>query len=302
MNFSSLPLEILVEVFLFLSPLEIVKLQRLCRAFDDCIQKSDRLLHNNFLKAFQLQPLQNMLSWKKILKRIQLGHVKLNLFFPYFTNGGTKADTSKYFIHNLITRFSMYSTVRGENVLVKYAYINQLNYNYSNPLRYKISEDIFYVEEIEMLSDLPQKKVPFIEKIIVGFPKLRHNPLTHAVLFYSFEKVLDEEVISMFHSCKSKHKAVSKGKKLGLVCTYQKTKFSTIVFYKKCSLDIKPMCWVRFKHDYFVQLENVTIRLPKGVFAKYFYLLLIDGGDRQNANIDTAYLSPIGKEVTLIHS
>ena len=301
MNLANFPMQVLVEIFMFLNPTEIVKLQRLCKSFNECIDEKDLLLHQYFLKVYMLSNAPSMLSWKKILKRTKLCDLRLDLFFPYFTDGGTKADTSKYFMHNLVSNFSMYSTVRGENVFVKYAYINQPTFNYSNPLRYKLTEEIFHVPEIEDLTEMPQKKVPFIEKIIIGFPKLGCNPLTHAVFFCSFEKMMSDDVISMFHSCRSKHKAVSRGKKLGLVCSYQKTKYSTLVFFKKCRLPIKPLCWVKFKHDSFIQLQNTTIRLPKGVFARYFYALLIDGNNG-NSNIDLPYLSPIGKEITLLAS
>ena len=225
---------------------------------------------------------------------------KIDLFLPYYVDGGVCLNSHKYFINHLITpKGGRYRSTKNENVLVKYAYkANQL-FEYLMPNNYRITEDVYYIRGIENFSE-NYGKCPFIEKIYIGLPYGPTCALSFAMFFYSFDKNEPENIISKFHSCFSKHKAVSKAKKLGFSCSYQKTKYLTMIYFKNFKQGINPLCWLQIKCDDFISPEKFVIKLPEGVFARYFYALLIKGENNpRGSEIDISILTPICKEINL---
>jgi hypothetical protein len=189
----------------------------------------------------------------------------------------------------------------NENVLIKYAYRGKNIFNYESPSHYEIGENIYFIPDIEDFPGQSQQKIPYIEKIVVYLPERNYFPLAFVAFFSSLEKTDPIDVVNMFKGCKSKHKAVSKGKKLGLLCSYQKSKFSTTVFYKRFSADVRPLCWIKIKNNGIVKPDNLTVKLPQAIFARYFYVLMISSDIKvANACMDANYISPICKEIRVV--
>jgi hypothetical protein len=116
------------------------------------------------------------------------------------------------------------------------------------------------------------------------------------------EKVETNEIIERFASCNSKHKAIAKGKKLGFECSYLKTKFATLVFFKKHLTPILPLFWIKIRYSDIIKPDILNIKLAKPVFAKFFYVLMVNGiTNGPSATIDVSYISPICREVSIMN-
>ena len=48
MNFCLLPFEVIIEIFMFLPPLQILSLERTCKTFQECINQYKSQLQNFF--------------------------------------------------------------------------------------------------------------------------------------------------------------------------------------------------------------------------------------------------------------
>lgn len=301
MRICDLPAQILIDIFLFLSPIEIIRLERCMKYIKDIIMTNIQIFQKHLNTYYSLESSPRQILWKRIVKRLILSPNACNAFLPYYTDGGTRADISKYFIDKLVLPLGMHSSVKKENVLIKYAYRGREYFNYSRPSHYKVEENVFYIPDIEDFPWKVKKKIPFVEKIVISLPDRDCFPLSLVAFFACIDKTDPTPIVNIFKGCNSKHKAVSKGEKLGLICSYKKSKFSTAVFYKKSFDMVKPLCWVKIKNDGIIKPENLTVRLPQGVFARYFYVLMI-GSDYYSpeASIDANYISPICKEITLI--
>ncbi|OMJ83757.1 hypothetical protein SteCoe_15234 [Stentor coeruleus] len=298
MMLCDMPAPILVDIFLYLTPLEIIRLESYAKYFKKLIRSTSQVFQAHFNKIHSLFPYAQQLHWKRILKRLILNRKTFNAFLPYYTDGGIKEESPHYFIDKLINPTGMHSTILNENVLIKYAYKGKNNFQYAYPSNYRIEENVYFIPDIEALPLKDSKKIPFIEKIVICLPESEYCSLSFVAFFSSLDNTDPIDIVNRFKGCKSKHRAISKGINLELICTYQKSRFSTTVFYKKISASVRPLCWIKIKNDGIIKPSNLTVKLPQPIFAKYFYVLMISSGIQSpSACINVNYISPICKEI-----
>ena len=172
-------------------------------------------------------------------------------FLPFYTNGGTYANSRNYFIGNLVSKESTHCTINSENVLIKYAYSPFLKFSYdTDPKTYTQDGKIYYIKEYEEQAEIDKESIPLIKEVFIKIPHGGYScPAETLVCFSSLAKIEDFKLTEYFFNCKDHDSVLNVAKELGLESEYNnKEHFEEIVF-NRWKRELQPLFWVKIKHQ-----------------------------------------------------
>ena len=234
----------LLEIVEFLNLKEIISFSLVCKAFKNILLTHKTLIQRMCLTYIGLEYSDSVLEWNKILQNLHRTiNPSVNLFLPYYTNGGTYADISNYFIGNLVAN-GTYCTKVNENVLVKYAYASDALFDYSSdPKTYLIETNVFYIPQIENFAEVNQVTYPYINKIRIELPVSGFTcPAQTLMCFSSFKKIEDFSFIAKFHNCKTHNPVIDIAKEHNINFRVLENNNYYAILFDKALTDIQPIC------------------------------------------------------------
>ena len=294
MNILSLRHPNFIEIISFLSFPELLELPQVCRFFKNFCNKYKALIQESCLRLMGLPSYSDVFPWQKIYFQTQTKHEPTKCHFPYYTNGGTYAQSPTWFIGNLIQNQYAYCTIIPENVLVKYAFSDTLHYSYTeDPNGFRKGTNEYCIEAIESEAEENRKTLPLLKKLRIAIPKGGYTcPAKVLVCFTSCEKVEDLSLIKNFHSCNTPENAVKVAELLKIQTRLETKPDRTEIFFGESEEKVKPLYWTSINYNQIIG-NRYEIEINQLYFAKYFYLLLVCAENLGTAhNIDIMRVSP----------
>ena len=225
----------LLEVIRFLNPKEILSFSLICKAFKSFLVKNQRLIQQMCLNYIGLEYSDSVLEWNQILQNLhETENSSVNLFLPYYTNGGMQ-DNSYYFFFNLMAQRGIYCSKNSENILFKYANASDAIFKYSHdPEAYNIQKNMFYIPEIENFAEASQDTCPYINKIRIELPTGEYTcPVQTLMCFSSLKKIEGFSSIDKFYNCKTHNSVIDIAKEHNINFKLLETKdYYTVLFDK----------------------------------------------------------------------
>jgi hypothetical protein len=295
----------LLEISTFLDFEEIIAFSHVSSLFRRFFTKYQSSIKAMCFDRMGLPNRSDFIDWQKIYYQTKSTSTKHSShLYPYYTDGGTHANSNVYFIHNLIKDNRAYCTVTDRNVLVKYGFGKSLPEAYARPVSsFQRSNTIFSIDEIESNAEQLIDEMPFIEKVIVRCAIGGYTcPVKVLMCFSSYDKIEDFSFIQNFHSCDKEEAVLKVAESLQLQTTVKRVQDNiTQVYFKRTSGKIQPLCWVIINITEDFNRLQCVIDIEPGIFAKYFYGLLIGATRLGNFgnNIDISELNPKSKLITL---
>jgi hypothetical protein len=304
MNISCLKHPNLLEVSTFLEFDEIIEFSHVSRLFRSFFTKYQSTIKAMCFDRLGLPNRSDFIEWQKIYYQTKsTSKEHSSHLYPYYTDGGTYANENTYFIHNLICNDWAYCTITDRNVLVKYGFRKSLPEAYKKPVSfYQRSNMIFSIDEIEINAEQMIDEIPYIEKIIVRCATGGYTcPVNVLMCFSSYEKIDDFSFIQNFHSCDKEEAVLKVAESLQLQTVVKRVQDNSIqVHFKRTNGKIQPICWVITTTSERYNKLQCMIDIEPGIFARYFYGLLIAATNLGNDhNIDIATLNPLSKLIKL---
>ncbi|OMJ86167.1 hypothetical protein SteCoe_12369 [Stentor coeruleus] len=267
-----------LEILSFLNPHDLLQLSISCKFFILFFTKHQNLIQKQFLSLIGLPNLPCFLDWKILLKNLKNSSSTAlrNQFLPYYTDGGVYENLSSYFIGALTSDEETHCTKKSQNVLIKYIYAPQAEFNFGeNPVNYQVDEFVYFIDYIENDKKNHRIECPAIEKIkfitpISGFT----CPAEVMMCFCSFSEIKDFSLIENFYSCENLAAAQNIAGNLGIKCEISLNHDHELILFENKSNDLQPICWVKADIKK-CSLQGFWVHLKKKFFARYFYLLLV---------------------------
>ncbi|OMJ92348.1 hypothetical protein SteCoe_4900 [Stentor coeruleus] len=303
MNFINLKNSNFLEIIKYLELADLASLSITCKFFNNFFIKNEDFIQKQALSLLGIEYSPSVLPWKSILLNLyNSSDTKLqNLFQPYFTNGGTYRYMGYYFMWRLVQDEGTYCTHLQENVLVKYIFSPNIKPNMDEePTKYKISEDVFNLHNLEESANENQHLCPEIRRIFIKIPLGGFTcPCEILMCFSSLKKIENFSLIQNFHSCKTKEDAIRNGEILKLSTKIIGGNEHEAVIFKKSIGEIQPICWVK-AHFEKCSSNGFWIETGDSFFGRYFYVLLISARALySDNNIDISNVTPWSRVIEI---
>jgi hypothetical protein len=215
-------------------------------------------------------------------------------FYPYYTNGGTYQDLPDYFIQNLVNG-RVYSSIVNTNNLVKYCYTNYQFGSDFNPVNHKVSENVFFIKDIEESLKIYTKEMPLLQSVKFNSPQSGFGcPVSTLMVFSSVEKEEDLDLFELFYDTFEVNQVVEIAKILKLDPIVEKSAEVIKVTFDRKEPGIAPLLWVKINSIYARRKHSFWENFRKSLFARYFYLLIIKGEYLEGGpGIDCGDVTPV---------
>ena len=117
-------------------------------------------------------------------------------------------------------------------------------------------------------------------------------PVSTFMVFSSMNQEENLEIINCFHNIFKIEQVIHVSNQNGLQTKLIEHKEFSEVSFNKCDRPVQPLFWVKIKEINDFQNHHLKVNLSFKVFARYFYLLLIDANRKSGNNIDCGEVRP----------
>ena len=286
-----------LEITKFLDFDDLIRMKTVCKFFGLFLDKYKYVFNNRFSELLGIQNEENLDLWIDVWRRIKDEKANSEVitseeFVPYYTDGGTYAQSLNYFIHNLIKGLT-YCTTERNNILVKYCYTEDLSIEGTQPSSYALSDKVYLISPILNSVKSQYNHLPMIHSVSFKVPSRFFTcQVSTLMAFSSIKEEENLEIINSFYNAFEVDHVMQVSKENGLHAILTEREDLSEITFNDRNRAVAPLFWAKIKQPDNAINNNFKIKMNCGVFARYFYVLLIDANRRSDSNIDCGELRP----------
>ena len=168
-----------------------------------------------------------------------------------------------------------------------------MNLEGTNIQSYAKSDKVYLIPQIIESVNLHDKYLPMIHSVTFNIPSSRifTCPVSTLMAFSSLNQEDNLDIINSFHNSFEIEQVMQVSNEIGLhPVLNEREDFSEITFNDR-NRPVAPLFWARVKSVYDLN-RSFNVDLNYDVFARHFYLLLIDAYRRMDNSIDCGDVRP----------